>query len=54
MPNRSKTINTKTIIICVNSLICDFFYFFAGKDNKKQNKTKLKTCIIAKNKLHLL
>lgn len=49
MPNRSKTINTKTLIICVNSLICEFF-FFAGKDNKK----KLKTCVIAKNKLHLL
>lgn len=52
MPNRSKTINTKTLIICVNSLICDFFiFFFAGKDNKKKN---LKTCVIAKNKLHLL
>lgn len=39
MPNRSKTINTKTLIICVNSLICDFFYFFfAGKDNKKKKK----------------
>lgn len=51
MPNRSKTINTKTLIICVNSLICDFFFFFfAGKDNKKN----LKTCVIAKNKLHLL
>lgn len=52
MPNRSKTINTKTIIICVNSLICDFFIFLLERTIK--NKTKLKTCIIAKNKLHLL
>lgn len=46
MPNRSKTINTKTLIICVNSLICDFFYlFFAGKDNKKKkNPENLCNC----------
>lgn len=51
MPNRSKTINTKTLIICVNSLICDFFYFFLLERTIKKN---LKTCVIAKNKLHLL
>lgn len=49
MPNRSKTINTKTLIICVNSLICDFFFLL-----ERTIKKKLKTCVIAKNKLHLL
>lgn len=52
MPNRSKTINTKTLIICVNSLICDFFIFFLLERTIK--KKTLKTCVIAKNKLHLL
>lgn len=53
MPNRSKTINTKTLIICVNSLICDLFYFFFFLLERTIKKT-LKTCVIAKNKLHLL
>lgn len=51
MPNRSKTINTKTLIICVNSLICDFFILFLLERTIKKT---LKTCVIAKNKLHLL
>lgn len=50
MPNRSKTINTKTLIICVNSLICDLFFLL----ERTIKKNKLKTCVIAKNKLRLL